>query len=54
MYLNLLDVLCTYGMQVIRSVSQWSAGTSQSEDSIHRAYCYLIEKAEYFVYIEVT
>ncbi|KAG5549071.1 hypothetical protein RHGRI_014441 [Rhododendron griersonianum] len=38
--------------QVIRSVSQWSAGTSQSEDSIHRAYCYLIEKAEYFVYIE--
>lgn len=38
--------------QVIRSVSQWSAGTSQSEDSIHKAYCYLIEKAEHFVYIE--
>lgn len=38
--------------QVIRSVSQWSAGTSQTEDSIHRAYCSLIEQAEHFVYIE--
>lgn len=41
-------------MQVIRSVSQWSAGTSQTEESIHTAYCSLIEKAEHFVYIEVT
>ncbi|XP_057962752.1 phospholipase D zeta 1-like isoform X2 [Malania oleifera] len=38
--------------QVIRSVSQWSAGTSQTEQSIHRAYCSLIEKAEHFIYIE--
>ncbi|KAL8134057.1 phospholipase D zeta 1-like [Apium graveolens] len=38
--------------QVVRSVSQWSAGTSQTEDSIHRAYCSLIEQAEHFVYIE--
>ncbi|KAA8545205.1 hypothetical protein F0562_019906 [Nyssa sinensis] len=38
--------------QVIRSVSHWSAGTSQTEDSIHRAYCSLIEKAEHLVYIE--
>ncbi|XLR18905.1 hypothetical protein HN51_065583 [Arachis hypogaea] len=38
--------------QVIRSVSQWSAGTSQTEESIHNAYCSLIEKAEYFIYIE--
>ncbi|PSS03047.1 Phospholipase D zeta 1 like [Actinidia chinensis var. chinensis] len=38
--------------QVIRSVSQWSAGNSQPEDSIHRAYCSLIEKSEHFVYIE--
>uniref|UniRef100_A0A5B7AMQ6 Phospholipase n=1 Tax=Davidia involucrata TaxID=16924 RepID=A0A5B7AMQ6_DAVIN len=38
--------------QVIRSVSQWSAGTSQIEESIHIAYCSLIEKAEHFVYIE--
>ncbi|GJT65663.1 phospholipase D zeta 1-like protein [Tanacetum coccineum] len=38
--------------QVIRSVSQWSGGTSQTEDSIHKAYCYLIEKAEKFIYIE--
>uniref|UniRef100_A0A7N1A2T8 Phospholipase n=1 Tax=Kalanchoe fedtschenkoi TaxID=63787 RepID=A0A7N1A2T8_KALFE len=38
--------------QVFRSVCQWSAGTSQVEDSIHSAYCSLIEKAEHFVYIE--
>ncbi|KAL8157962.1 phospholipase D zeta 1-like isoform X2 [Apium graveolens] len=38
--------------QVIRSISQWSAGTSQVEESIHRTYCSLIEKAEHFVYIE--
>ncbi|KAK9664707.1 hypothetical protein RND81_14G062600 [Saponaria officinalis] len=38
--------------QVIRSVSQWSAGTSQTEQSIHNAYCSLIEKAEHFIYIE--
>ncbi|KAK6911613.1 Phospholipase D/Transphosphatidylase [Dillenia turbinata] len=38
--------------QIVRSVSQWSAGTSQTEESIHHAYCSLIEKAEHFVYIE--
>ncbi|XWS53571.1 hypothetical protein CRYUN_Cryun10bG0012800 [Craigia yunnanensis] len=38
--------------QIIRSVSQWSAGTSQIEESIHCAYCSLIEKEEHFVYIE--
>ncbi|KAL4588394.1 hypothetical protein LXL04_001278 [Taraxacum kok-saghyz] len=38
--------------QVIRSVSHWSGGTSQTEDSIHKAYCSLIEKAEKFIYIE--
>ncbi|XP_052185855.1 phospholipase D zeta 1-like isoform X2 [Diospyros lotus] len=38
--------------QVVRSVSQWSAGTHQSEYSIHSAYCSLIEKAEHFIYIE--
>ncbi|PKA58407.1 Phospholipase D p1 [Apostasia shenzhenica] len=38
--------------QVIRSVGQWSAGTSQTEESIHNAYFSLIEKAEQFVYIE--
>lgn len=38
--------------QVIRSVGQWSAGTSQKEESIHNAYCSLIEKAEHFIYIE--
>ncbi|OIW17691.1 hypothetical protein TanjilG_29041 [Lupinus angustifolius] len=38
--------------QVIRSVSQWSAGTRKNEESIHNAYCSLIEKAEHFIYIE--
>ncbi|XP_078159578.1 phospholipase D zeta 1-like isoform X2 [Carex rostrata] len=38
--------------QVVRSVSQWSAGTSQIEESIHNAYCTLIDKAEHFIYIE--
>ncbi|GLT94856.1 hypothetical protein SLE2022_125730 [Rubroshorea leprosula] len=38
--------------QVIRSVSQWSTGTSQTEESIHKAYCSLIYKAEHFIYIE--
>ncbi|GAV58550.1 PLDc domain-containing protein/PLDc_2 domain-containing protein, partial [Cephalotus follicularis] len=38
--------------QVIRSASQWSAGTNQAEESIHNAYCSLIEKAEHFIYIE--
>ncbi|KAJ6434536.1 hypothetical protein OIU84_018117 [Salix udensis] len=38
--------------QVVRSVSQWSTGASQPEESIHKAYCSLIEKAEHFIYIE--
>ncbi|KAG6504979.1 hypothetical protein ZIOFF_037327 [Zingiber officinale] len=38
--------------QIIRSVGQWSAGTSQTEESIHNAYISLIEKADYFIYIE--
>ncbi|KAF8015958.1 hypothetical protein BT93_H1492 [Corymbia citriodora subsp. variegata] len=38
--------------QVVRSATQWSAGTSQTEESIHKAYCSLIERAEHFVYIE--
>lgn len=40
-------------VQIIRSVSQWSTGTSQTEGSIHSAYCSLIESAEHFIYIEV-
>ncbi|XP_012088961.3 phospholipase D zeta 1 isoform X2 [Jatropha curcas] len=38
--------------QVIRSVSQWSAGVGQPEESIHNAYCTLIQKAQHFIYIE--
>lgn len=40
-------------IQVIRSVGQWSAGTTlPDERSIHAAYCSLIDRAEHFVYIE--
>ncbi|GJS16482.1 hypothetical protein Tco_0410954 [Tanacetum coccineum] len=39
--------------QVLRIVSQWSAGTGQVEESIHKAYCSFIEKAEHFIYIKV-
>ncbi|XP_031373090.1 phospholipase D zeta 2-like [Punica granatum] len=38
--------------EVVRSSSQWSAGISQTEDSIQKAYCLLIERAEHFIYIE--
>ncbi|VFR01732.1 unnamed protein product [Cuscuta campestris] len=38
--------------QIIRSVSQWSAGTRYTEDSIHTAHCSLIENAKHFVFIE--
>jgi phospholipase D1/2 len=42
-------------LQILRSVGLWSAGTSQPvEASIHAAYCSLIDKSEYFVYIEVV
>ncbi|KAL5138709.1 Phospholipase D zeta 1 [Glycine soja] len=43
-----------YTERVIRSVSQWSAGTSQPEESIHTAYCSLIEEAKHFIYIEIS
>jgi len=49
-----LEQLVSLYQQVIRSVSQWSAGTSQPEESIHTAYCSLIEKAKHFIYIEVS
>lgn len=42
----------TCGCQVVRSAGPWSAGTSQTEESIHKACCSLIERAEHFVYIE--
>lgn len=51
--LHIVFFLITFHFQVIRSVSQWSSGTSQVEDSIHSAYCSLIDKAEHFIYIEV-
>ena len=38
-------------VQVLRSVSRWSAGT-RHESSIHAAYCNLIEHANDFIYVE--
>nr|CAB3461725.1 unnamed protein product [Digitaria exilis] len=47
-----IPLLMPHHHMVVRSVGQWSAGTSQIEGSIHNAYLTLIEKAEHFVYIE--
>ena len=52
---TILNLVLPLILQVLRSVGFWSAGTSQPEEtSIHIAYCSLIDKSEYFVYIEVT
>ncbi|KAJ7522274.1 hypothetical protein O6H91_18G004000 [Diphasiastrum complanatum] len=46
-------ISCQCQVCSFRSVGQWSAGTSQLEEqSIHAAYCTLIEKSEHFIYIE--
>ena len=39
-------------LQVIRSVSKWSAGVD-TEQSIQSAYLEIIKNAEHFIYIEV-
>lgn len=39
-------------LQVLRSVSQWSAGTQKPENSIHDAYVECIQNAKHFIYIE--
>ena len=39
-------------MQVVRSVSKWSAGV-RTEHSIQSAYLEIIKNAEHFIYIEV-
>ena len=41
-------------VQILRSASQWSAGISHVEDSIHQAYVEQINNAKYFIYIEVN
>jgi phosphatidylserine/phosphatidylglycerophosphate/cardiolipin synthase-like enzyme len=42
----------TVSMRMVRSTSNWSSGMALREQSIHHAYCSLIEKAQHFVYIE--
>jgi len=39
-------------VQLLRSASNWSYGTSATEDSIRQAYLHLITSAKNFVYIE--
>ncbi|XP_018495374.1 phospholipase D2 [Galendromus occidentalis] len=39
-------------VQILRSASSWSAGISETENSIHSAYVDLILKAKHFIYIE--
>ena len=38
--------------QCLRSLSYWSGGLNKTETSILNAYYYLIEKSEYYIYIE--
>ena len=42
----------TCEVQVLRSLGEWSGGIRVAEDSIHNAYCSLIESAEHYIYIE--
>lgn len=37
-----------------RSLDAWSGGLSQTESSILNSYCDLINKAEHYIYIEVS
>uniref|UniRef100_A0AC35U608 Phospholipase n=1 Tax=Rhabditophanes sp. KR3021 TaxID=114890 RepID=A0AC35U608_9BILA len=39
-------------VQVIRSVSNWSALVNRTEDSIQQAYLSLIDKSQHYIYIE--
>uniref|UniRef100_A0A4W4DZN0 Phospholipase n=1 Tax=Electrophorus electricus TaxID=8005 RepID=A0A4W4DZN0_ELEEL len=40
------------GVQVLRSVCQWSIGTKVHEESIHLAYVSAIRNSKHFIYIE--
>ena len=41
-------------LKVLRSSSEWSAGISENDRSIQNAYIYAINKAEHYIYIEVS
>lgn len=46
---------CSLLLQIVRSVSHWSAGFLDAEtweESIHEAYVDIISKAQHYVYIE--
>lgn len=50
--LEALGLTGTCEVQILRSASTWSLGTSHTECSIHNAYIQMIEKSEHFVYME--
>ncbi len=52
MVIILNDFLIVPSFQILRSASDWSAGTP-TEHSILNAYIEAISKAEHFIYIEV-
>lgn len=48
-----LELKCSKcSVQCLRSVSQWSAGVSYTESSIHNAMKHLIQTAKHYIYIE--
>ncbi|KAL1919177.1 uncharacterized protein VTP21DRAFT_2559 [Calcarisporiella thermophila] len=50
--LDRLGLTGTCEVQILRSVSDWSMGVKETEQSIHKAYIRCIERAEKFIYIE--
>lgn len=38
--------------QIIRSISEWSVGLPETEQSIYKAYLTFIKESEHFIYIE--
>lgn len=50
--LEALGLTGTCEVQILRSASTWSLGTSHTECSIHNAYIQMIEKSDHFVYME--
>ncbi|KAL7958708.1 phospholipase D [Trichoderma compactum] len=50
--LEALGLTGTCEVQMLRSASNWSLGTDDTEHSIQTAYVHMIEESEHFVYIE--
>ena len=50
--LEALGLTGTCEVQILRSSSNWSLGTMDTEHSIMNAYCKMIEESEHFIYME--